>query len=55
MPSTLINHAASQFGAYSPPKLKIYGDVKALTASGISGVQENGVTNCVADASRRPC
>lgn len=41
---------------YSPPSLKIYGDVTVLTASGVSGVAENGnQPNCSTSATRRPC
>lgn len=42
--------------SYSPPSLKIYGDVTVLTASGISGISENGNRpNCSTSATRRPC
>ena len=43
-------------GVYTPPTLKVYGAVKALTASGTSGVAENGnQPNCSTNAARKPC
>lgn len=56
MPSSMIDPTKAKPGAYSTPKLKVYGDVLTLTASGISGVSENGnQPNCSTAPDRRPC
>lgn len=50
-----INHISA--GKYAAPTLRIYGDVKVLTAAGTGSVAENatGPGACSNVASRRPC
>lgn len=56
MSRPIINHKNVGDGAYSPPMLTIYGNVKVLTASGTSGVPENGnQPNCSTGPTKRPC
>ena len=43
-------------GAYVAPTLKVYGCVATMTASGTSGVSENGTTPaCTPQTTRKPC
>lgn len=56
MPSSIQEANKPKLAAYAPPSLKAYGSVLALTASGVSGVQENGnQPNCSTASTRRPC
>jgi len=56
MPNSMFHLTKTELGSYSPPRLTIYGDVKALTASGTSGISENGnPPTCATNAARRPC
>lgn len=44
-------------GSYAAPTLKVYGDVKVLTAAGTGSITENatGPGACSNTATRRPC
>jgi hypothetical protein len=57
MPSTLIDPDKTTPGAYKAPRLTIYGDAKALTASGSGATAENdiGGGNCQASLTKKPC
>ena len=57
MPSSLIDPAKTRPGAYKAPRLTIYGDAKALTASGSGTDQENtiGGGSCQSSLTKKPC
>lgn len=56
MSGTVADRARGTVKAYARPTLTVYGDVKKLTASGTSGIAENGNTpNCSGHLDRRPC
>lgn len=56
MPSSSILSGPRKPTAYVAPRLKIYGDAKALTASGTGADTENGTTgSCSPNANKKPC
>lgn len=56
MPGTMVDPIKCAIGTYSRPILKVYGDVKTLTASGTSGGKEGGTpTTCDGNLAKRPC
>lgn len=57
MPSSSIVTGTSKAAGYAAPRLKIYGDAKALTASGTGADSENtiGGGNCQASLTKKPC
>ena len=56
MPSSLINPDKARPGAYKAPRLTIYGDARALTASGTGATAENGTQpSCVGNLGKKPC
>ena len=42
---------------YATPKLMVFGDIKALTMSGVGSVAEGGnqMVGCMASTAKRPC
>ena len=56
MPSSSIDSGAAKAATYVAPRLKIYGDAKALTASGTGANAENGTQpSCVGNPGKKPC
>lgn len=56
MSSALVVSGNNKAAAYSPPVLRIYGEVMALTASGTGTLAENGnQPNCSTNSARKPC